>query len=153
LDGTACLGDLLGEDDPPLDHTVDLDSVLAHWDELDGQGQQLLTLRFYGNLTQDEISRRLGVSQMQVSRLLRRTLDYLRGCLLPLRLTALPHPRAPRHQHSAPAARTVRGLPTGARGSRGSVITPGSAFGTGNQRSEGAAGCEPDPAGRRALTG
>jgi hypothetical protein len=52
-----------------------------------------------------------------------------------------------------PAPRTVRGLPTGARGSRGSVITPGSAFGTGNQRSEGAAGCEPDPAGRRALTG
>jgi len=33
--------------------------------------------------TQDEISRRLGVSQMQVSRLLRRTLDHLRGCLLP----------------------------------------------------------------------
>jgi len=51
--------------------------------ELDGQCQQLLTLRFYGNLTQDEISRRLGVSQMQVSRLLRRTLDHLRGCLLP----------------------------------------------------------------------
>jgi hypothetical protein len=35
LDGTACLGDLLGEDDPQLEHTVDLDSVLAHWDELD----------------------------------------------------------------------------------------------------------------------
>ena len=81
-DGTACLGDLLGEDDPQLEHTVDLDSVLAHWDELDGQCQQLLTLRFYGNLTQDEISRRLGVSQMQVSRLLRRTLDHLRACLL-----------------------------------------------------------------------
>jgi DNA-directed RNA polymerase specialized sigma24 family protein len=52
-----------------------------------------------------------------------------------------------------PAARTVRGLPTGARGSRGSVITPGISLRNGDQRSEGAAGCEPDPAGRRALTG
>jgi RNA polymerase sigma-B factor len=81
-DGTACLGDMLGEDDPQLEHAVDLDSVLAHWGELDTQCQQLLTLRFYGNLTQEEIGTRLGVSQMQVSRLLRRTLDYLRGCLL-----------------------------------------------------------------------
>jgi hypothetical protein len=95
LDGTDCLGDLLGEDDPPLEHTVDLDSVLAHWDELDGQCQQLLTLRFYGNLTQDEISRRLGVSQMQVSRLLRRTLDYLRGCRCPPPGALIPGRQAP----------------------------------------------------------
>ena len=66
---------------------MDLDSVLAHWDELDGQCQHVLTLRFYGNLTQDEISRRLGVSQMQVSRLLRRALVHLHD-----RLTALPEP-------------------------------------------------------------
>ena len=76
-DDTACLGDLLGEEDPQLEHMVDLDSVQAHWDELDDQSQKLLTLRFYGNMTQDEIGKRLGVSQMQVSRLLRRTLDYL----------------------------------------------------------------------------
>jgi RNA polymerase sigma-B factor len=80
-DGTASLGDLIGEEDPRLAHMVDLESVQAHWDELDDQCQLLLTLRFYGNMTQAEIGDRLGVSQMQVSRLLRRTLDYLRDRL------------------------------------------------------------------------
>jgi RNA polymerase sigma-B factor len=80
-DGTASLGDLIGEEDPQLAQTVDLESVRAHWDELDAQCQLLLTLRFYGNMTQAEIGDRLGVSQMQVSRLLRRTLDYLRDRL------------------------------------------------------------------------
>lgn len=80
-DGTASLSDLIGEEDPRLAHTVDLESVQAHWDELDDQCQLLLTLRFYGNMTQAEIGNRLGVSQMQVSRLLRRTLDYLRDRL------------------------------------------------------------------------
>jgi len=80
-DGTASLGDLIGEEDPRLAHTVDLESVQAHWDELDDQCQLLLTLRFYGNMTQAEIGNRLGVSQMQVSRLLRSTLDYLRDRL------------------------------------------------------------------------
>ncbi len=80
-DGTASIGDLIGEEDPQLGHTVDLESVQTHWHELDDQCQQVLTLRFYGNLTQAEIGDRLGVSQMQVSRLLRRTLDYLRDRL------------------------------------------------------------------------
>jgi RNA polymerase sigma-B factor len=80
-DGSASLGDLIGEEDPRLQHAVDIEAVQAHWPELDDQSQLLLTLRFYGNLTQEEIGRRLGVSQMQVSRLLRRALDYLRDCL------------------------------------------------------------------------
>lgn len=84
-DGTASLSDLIGEEDPRLAHMVDLESVQAHWDELDDQCQLLLTLRFYGNMTQAEIGDRLGVSQMQVSRLLRRTLDHLRD-----RLTGAP---------------------------------------------------------------
>jgi len=37
-----------------------------------------LALRFQEDLTQTEIAERLGVSQMQVSRLLRRSLDRLR---------------------------------------------------------------------------
>ena len=80
-DGTVSFGDLIGEEDPRLAHTVDLESVQAHWDELDDQCQLLLSLRFYGNMTQAEIGNRLGVSQMQVSRLLRSTLDYLRDRL------------------------------------------------------------------------
>ena len=35
-------------------------------------------LRFYGNLTQEQIGHRLGISQMHVSRLLERALTYLR---------------------------------------------------------------------------
>jgi RNA polymerase sigma-B factor len=40
--------------------------------------QEILRLRFVEDLTQTEIAERLGVSQMQVSRLLRRSLDRLR---------------------------------------------------------------------------
>ena len=36
-------------------------------------------LRFFADLTQDEIASRLGVSQMQVSRILRGALETMRG--------------------------------------------------------------------------
>ena len=38
-----------------------------------------LLLRFIANKTQTEIAERVGISQMQVSRLLRRSLDQLRA--------------------------------------------------------------------------
>jgi RNA polymerase sigma-B factor len=41
--------------------------------------QQVLYLRFFRGLTQTEIAADMGISQMQVSRLLRRTLRVLRG--------------------------------------------------------------------------
>ena len=37
-----------------------------------------MALRFFGELSQTQIAERIGVSQMQVSRLLRRALDRLR---------------------------------------------------------------------------
>jgi len=46
---------------------------------LDAADRRLLRLRFEDELSQEEIGRRLGVSQMQVSRRLRRVLDRLRG--------------------------------------------------------------------------
>jgi len=76
------LADLLGEDDPQLEHTLDMESVWAHWGELPEREQRLLMMRFYGNMTQAEIGDRLGISQMHVSRLLAGALDYLRGCVL-----------------------------------------------------------------------
>ncbi len=36
-------------------------------------------MRFYGNLSQQEIADRLGISQMHVSRLLRRTIEQLQN--------------------------------------------------------------------------
>jgi RNA polymerase sigma-B factor len=41
--------------------------------------QTILSLRFYGNLTQTEIAERIGISQMHVSRLISRALLKLRG--------------------------------------------------------------------------
>jgi RNA polymerase sigma-B factor len=39
-------------------------------------------MRFYGGMTQDQIGQRLGISQMQVSRLIGHALRYLRPRLL-----------------------------------------------------------------------
>jgi RNA polymerase sigma-B factor len=46
--------------------------------------QKILLLRFYDGMTQDKIGQQLGISQMQVSRLLGRALGYLRPRLLGL---------------------------------------------------------------------
>jgi RNA polymerase sigma-B factor len=72
------LADVLGTEDPEVEHTVDMEAVTAHWGELPAREQRILLLRFYGNLTQAEIGERLGISQMHVSRLLARALSFLR---------------------------------------------------------------------------
>jgi RNA polymerase sigma-B factor len=77
----AHLGDVLGEEDPEFDHTIDMESVATHWAELPEREQRILVMRFYGNLTQAEIGARLGISQMHVSRLLTRSLTHLRSKL------------------------------------------------------------------------
>jgi RNA polymerase sigma-B factor len=80
----SVLADLLGEDDPAVAHALDIDAVQTHLDELPEREQRILMLRFYGNLTQDQIAQRLGISQMQVSRLLAHALTYLRGQIIDL---------------------------------------------------------------------
>jgi RNA polymerase sigma-B factor len=75
------LADLLGEDDQAVEHAIDMDVVNAHLDELPEREQRILILRFYGNLTQDQIGQRLGMSQMHVSRLLAHALAHLRDKL------------------------------------------------------------------------
>jgi RNA polymerase sigma-B factor len=76
------LADLVGDEDPQLEHTLNIEAVWAHWDELPDRQQRLLTMRFYGNMSQSEIGERLGISQMHVSRLLAAALEYLRGCIV-----------------------------------------------------------------------
>ena len=46
---------------------------------LSDRDRQILTMRFYEGLTQREIAGRIGVTQMQVSRLLTRILGQLRS--------------------------------------------------------------------------
>jgi RNA polymerase sigma-B factor len=81
-DDPASLSDLIGEEDPRVEHTLDMESVLTHWSSLPEREQRILTMRFYGNMTQAEIGEQLGISQMHVSRLLARTLAQLREGLL-----------------------------------------------------------------------
>jgi RNA polymerase sigma-B factor len=80
----ASLADVLGEEDPEVEHTLDMESVAAHWGELPRREQRILLLRFYGDMTQAEIGQQLGISQMHVSRLLSHALGHLRQRLLGL---------------------------------------------------------------------
>jgi RNA polymerase sigma-B factor len=77
------LADTLGDEDPGVQHAVDMAAVSAHWEELSERDQRILIMRFYGNLTQSEIGDQLGLSQMHVSRLLSRALGHLRNRLVP----------------------------------------------------------------------
>ena len=76
------LGELLGQEDPQMEHAVDMAALGAHWDELPKREQRILLLRFYGNMTQAEIGQQLGLSQMHVSRLMSKSLSYLRDRML-----------------------------------------------------------------------
>lgn len=65
------LSEVLPDDsDDPYDKVVTLISLRAAMADLDRRERQILSLRFSKNLTQREIGERIGVSQMQVSRLL-----------------------------------------------------------------------------------
>jgi RNA polymerase sigma-B factor len=72
------LGDTLGENDHGFEMT-ELRMVLgAAMTSLDEREQRILSLRFYGNLTQSDIATKIGISQMHVSRLITRALAKLR---------------------------------------------------------------------------
>lgn len=68
----------IGEKEPgyaQVDDRLMLDALLPGLDRREGE---MLKLRFVDELSQSQIAGRLGCSQMQVSRLLRRTLERLR---------------------------------------------------------------------------
>ena len=79
---SGTLADVLGCEDPQLETTLEMDAVWAHLGELPEREQNLLLMRFYGNMTQSEIGAELGVSQMHVSRLLSHALEFLRDRML-----------------------------------------------------------------------
>jgi len=53
------------------------EAIASAWRELPNREQRVLALRFTDQLTQSEIGERIGISQMHVSRLLRRALARL----------------------------------------------------------------------------
>lgn len=72
------LSERLGGADDALERVVDHISVAPLVAALPERDRLILSLRFGQNLTQSQIAERIGVSQMQVSRLLARTLQRLR---------------------------------------------------------------------------
>jgi RNA polymerase sigma-B factor len=68
----------IGAEDERLLRTDERATVFAAAKSLPAQEREILYLRFGEDLTQSEIAHRVGVSQMQVSRLLRRSLARLR---------------------------------------------------------------------------
>ena len=76
------LADAFGEDDPRFEQIDASLTVASAARELSEREQRVLELRFYGELTQSEIAKRIGVSQMQVSRILRGALAHLRELAL-----------------------------------------------------------------------
>jgi RNA polymerase sigma-B factor len=69
------LGDLLGDDDPGVARVDEVQTARALIRELPLRSRRALGMRFLEDLTQAEIAARMGVSQMQVSRILRDSLD------------------------------------------------------------------------------
>jgi RNA polymerase sigma-B factor len=82
------LADVLGAEDPRLEHMLGMQAVAAHWGELPTREQQILIMDFQGDMTQAQIGEQLRISQMHVSRLRTRALGHLRARLL----GAEPHP-------------------------------------------------------------
>lgn len=68
----------LAEDDQDLEKTAQRLMVERLIETLPEREQEIVRLRFFDELTQTEIAERVGVSQMHVSRLIRRSLDSMR---------------------------------------------------------------------------
>ena len=81
-DGALELGDLLGAEDGDLERAELRLALRPAIAALTEREQRIVTLRFYGNLTQSQIGELVGISQMHVSRLLNRALDRLRTEIL-----------------------------------------------------------------------
>lgn len=75
---TASLADTLGQADDGFERVEDRSAVAAALRMLPDRERTIVELRFAGELTQSEIAARVGVSQMQVSRLLRRAIGRMR---------------------------------------------------------------------------
>jgi RNA polymerase sigma-B factor len=72
------LSDLIGGVDPDMECVEDREALRPLVAKLPRREQQIIALRFFGNMTQSQIAERMGMSQMHVSRLLGHALGQLR---------------------------------------------------------------------------
>jgi len=77
-DDEATLVDYLGGDEDAYDTMEDRTVLAPGFAKLDSRERYILHLRFFEGLTQSQIASRVGISQMHVSRLIRRSLEKLR---------------------------------------------------------------------------
>jgi len=75
--------DWLGGEDPGYDQAEERLVLARGLEVLPARERQIVTLRFFEGLTQREIADRVGVSQMHVSRLLRRAISRMQSELGP----------------------------------------------------------------------
>jgi len=75
-DDGLTLGDkLVGEDNKGLVDNIVLHNMLR---ELDAREKKIILLRYFRNITQSEVAKRLNISQVQVSRIEQRVLEQFR---------------------------------------------------------------------------
>ncbi|MFC6833934.1 SigB/SigF/SigG family RNA polymerase sigma factor [Streptomyces goshikiensis] len=80
--GTRPLAEKIGDNDPAMELFEEFHTLAPLLEKLDERDLLILRMRFGEEKTQAEIGAELGISQMQVSRLLSRTLTRLRAGML-----------------------------------------------------------------------
>jgi RNA polymerase sigma-B factor len=79
--GEESLRETLGTEESGYVEVEDASLVSAGLDALDERERRIVEMRFFDEMTQSQIAAELGISQMHVSRLLRRSLALMRGRL------------------------------------------------------------------------
>ena len=77
-DDAPMRGDRIGEEDLRLDNLEYFASLAPLIEQLPERERTILYLRFFKGMTQSKIAEHIGISQMHVSRLLTRVLEFLR---------------------------------------------------------------------------
>jgi RNA polymerase sigma-B factor len=89
VDADLTLADVVADvEDGSIDQLETVEMLQPVLEDLGPRERRILQLRFVEGWTQSEIGRDIGVSQMQVSRVLRKILDDLRAKLSPLAAAA-----------------------------------------------------------------
>ncbi|MER6633909.1 SigB/SigF/SigG family RNA polymerase sigma factor, partial [Streptomyces sp. NPDC000987] len=102
-DQDSPLACLIGAEDAALGRVLDTLTVTALVKRLPERDRRVLYLRFYREQTQQQIADVIGVSQMQVSRILRRCLERLREALSATEPPTADGGRAPQPGSGRPA--------------------------------------------------
>ena len=77
-EGGRAVSESIGAEDAELDRVEMRDLLNRAMEHLTPRERAIMAMRFYEEMSQSEIARRLGISQMHVSRLQRAALEQLR---------------------------------------------------------------------------